>query len=101
MYKDQIIIDGLQYCKWDRDYFLSLQKSGITAVHVTLVYHEMARETLTRFAQWNKLFEQNSDLIMPVQSMADVKIAKETGKVGIFFGAQNCSPIDDEIGLIE
>lgn len=101
MYKDQIIIDGLQYCKWDRNYFLSLQKSGITAVHVTLVYHEMARETLTRFAQWNKLFEQNSDLIMPVLSMADVKLAKETGKVGIFFGAQNCSPIDDEIGLIE
>ncbi|MGP2656131.1 membrane dipeptidase [Malaciobacter sp. WC5094] len=101
MYKDQIIIDGLQYCKWDRDYFLSLQKSGITAVHVTLVYHEMARETLTRFAQWNKYFEQNSDLIMPVMSMEDVHKAKSTGKVGIFFGAQNCSPIDDEIGLIE
>ncbi len=101
MYKDQIIIDGLQYCKWDREYFLSLQKSGITAVHVTLVYHEMARETLTRFAQWNKLFEQNSDLIMPIMSMSDVQLAKSTGKVGIFFGAQNCSPIDDEIGLIE
>ncbi len=101
MYKDQIIIDGLQYCKWDREYFLSLKKSGITAVHVTLVYHEMARETLTRFAQWNKLFEQNSDLIMPVMSMSDIQLAKSTGKVGIFFGAQNCSPIDDEIGLIE
>lgn len=101
MYKNQIIIDGLQYCKWDRDYFLSLQRSGITAVHVTLVYHEMARETLTRFAQWNKLFEQNSDLIMPVMNMADVQLAKSLGKVGIFFGAQNCSPIDDEIGLIE
>lgn len=101
MYKDQIIIDGLQYCKWDRDYFLSLQKSGITAVHVTLVYHEMARETLTRFAQWNKYFEQNSDLIMPVMNMKDVHKAKSTGKVGVFFGAQNCSPIDDEIGLIE
>lgn len=101
MYKDQIIIDGLQYCKWDREYFLSLRKSGITAVHVTLVYHEMARETLTQFAQWNKLFELNSDLIMPVMNMADVQLAKSTGKVGIFFGAQNCSPIDDEIGLIE
>jgi len=101
MYKDQIIIDGLQYCKWDREYFSSLKKSGITAVHVTLVYHEMARETLTQFAQWNKLFEQNSDLIMPVMNMADVQLAKSTGKVGIFFGAQNCSPIDDEIGLIE
>lgn len=33
--------------------------------------------------------------------MADVEKAKAEGKVGIFFGAQNCSPIDDEIGLIE
>jgi len=101
MYKDQIIIDGLQYCNWNRDYFLELKKSGITSVHVTLVYHEMARETLTQFAQWNKLFEQNSDLIMPVMNMDDVLVAKSTGKVGIFFGAQNCSAIDDEIGLIE
>jgi len=101
MYKDQIIIDGLQYCNWNRQYFQILKQSGITAIHVTLVYHEMARETLTKFAQWNKHFEQNSDLIMPVMNMKDVQIAKEKGLVGIFFGAQNCSPIDDEIGLIE
>ncbi len=28
--------------------------------------------------------------------MADVETAKATGKVGIFLGAQNCSPIDDD-----
>ncbi|PKH01089.1 peptidase M19 [Psychromonas sp. MB-3u-54] len=101
MYQKRIVIDGLQYCNWDREYFKTLQASGITAVHATMVYHENARETLTRFAQWNLRFEQNSDLIMPVLSMADVEKAKSLGKVGIYFGAQNCSPIDDEIGLIE
>lgn len=101
MYQQRIVIDGLQYCNWDREYFQTLKASGITAVHATLAYHENARETLTRFAEWNRLFEQYSDLIMPVLSMADVETAKAEGKVGIFFGAQNCSPIDDEIGLIE
>ncbi|MDD1793665.1 dipeptidase [Enterovibrio sp. ZSDZ42] len=101
MYQNEIIIDGLQYCYWDRSYFQSLQKSGVTTVHATLVYHENARETLTRFAEWNLLFERNADLIMPVMSMDDVREAKRLGKVGIFFGAQNCSPIDDEIGLVE
>lgn len=101
MYQQRIVIDGLQYCHWDRAYFETLQASGITAVHATLVYHESARETLTRFAEWNLRFEQNADLIMPVYSMADIETAKQQGKVGIFFGAQNCSPIDDEIGLIE
>ncbi|WP_212789660.1 membrane dipeptidase [Francisella halioticida] len=101
MYNDNIIIDGLQYCFWDKEYFLNLKVNGITAVHVTLVYHESARQTLTRFAEWNKKFELYSDLIMPVMNMDDVLVAKKTNKVGIFFGAQNCSPIDDEIGLIE
>ncbi|MFD2176252.1 membrane dipeptidase [Veronia pacifica] len=100
MYSDQIIIDGLQYCRWDRAYFEQLKASGLSGVHVTLVYHENARETLTRFAQWQRLFELNSDLIMPVFDADDLRIAKSQGRVGIFFGAQNCSPIDDEIGLI-
>ncbi|MGF1868569.1 membrane dipeptidase [Photobacterium indicum] len=100
MYQDRIIIDGLQYCNWDRAYFETLKASGITAVHATVVYHETARETLTRFAQWNLHFEHNSDLIMPIMSMEDVTTAKATGRVGIFLGAQNCSPIEDEIGLI-
>ncbi|WP_394126617.1 membrane dipeptidase [Vibrio hepatarius] len=101
MYQERIVIDGLQYCNWDREYFQTLKASGITAVHATIVYHENARETLTRFAEWNLRFEQNADLIMPIYSMADVETAKAQGKVGVFFGAQNCSPIDDEIGLIE
>ncbi|MBL1417027.1 MAG: peptidase M19 [Moritella sp.] len=101
MYHQRIVIDGLQYCNWDREYFQTLKNSGITAVHATIVYHETARETLSRFAEWNLRFEQNSDLIMPIHSVADIEKAKALGKVGIFFGAQNCSSIDDEIGLIE
>ncbi|ACA85109.1 membrane dipeptidase [Shewanella woodyi] len=101
MYQDQIIIDGLQYCNWTRDYFITLRESGITAVHVTLAYHEDARQTLTQFGQWNRLFEQNNDLIMPVNGVEDIASAKASGRVGILFGAQNCSPIDDEIDLIE
>lgn len=101
MYHQNIVIDSLQYCNWDREYFQTLKASGITAVHATLVYHESARETLSRFAQWNLLFEQHADLIMPVHSAGDIHIAKSKGKVGILLGAQNCSPIDDEIGLIE
>lgn len=101
MYSQRIVIDGLQYCNWDREYFQTLKNSGITAVHATIIYHETARETLSRFAEWNLRFEQNADLIMPIHSVADIEKAKALGKVGIFFGAQNCSSIDDEIGLIE
>lgn len=100
-YDKKVVIDGLQYCKPDKAYFETLKASGISAVHVTLVYHETARETLTGFAQWNKHFETYPELITPVMNAEDIIAAKAAGKVGIFFGAQNCSPIDDEIGLIE
>lgn len=101
MHHDLIVIDGLQYSNWDRNIFNELREGGVSAVHATLVYHETARETLTRIAEWNRRFERHGDLITPVGSAEDIRRAKREGKVGIFFGAQNCSPIEDDIGLIE
>ncbi|OUR70202.1 peptidase M19 [Marinomonas sp. 42_23_T18] len=100
MHQDLIVIDGLQYSNWDRNIFLQLKEGGVTMVHATIVYHEQIRETLLRIGEWNTLFEQNADLIMPVRSADDIRIAKQTGRVGIMFGAQNCSPIEDDINMI-
>lgn len=101
LHKDLIVIDGLQYSNWNRTIFEQLREGGVTMVHATIVYHEQIRETLLRIAEWNRLFEQNSDLIMPVKSANDIRLAKQLGKVGVMFGAQNCSPIEDDIGMIE
>ena len=101
LHNDLIVIDGLQYSNWNRAIFEQLHQGGVTMVHATIVYHEQIRETLLRIAEWNRHFEQNSDLIMPVKSADDIRLAKQRGKVGILFGAQNCSPIEDDIGMIE
>lgn len=101
MHNDLIVIDGLQYSNWNRTIFEQLQQGGVTMVHVTIVYHEQIRETLLRISEWNRHFEMNSDLIMPVKSAADIRLAKQLGKVGIMFGAQNCSAIEDDIGMVE
>jgi len=101
MHNDLIIIDGLQYSNWNRAIFKQLKEGGVTMVHVTVVYHEQIRETLLRIGEWNRQFEMNHDLIMPVKSTADIRLAKQLGKVGIMFGAQNCSPIEDDIGMVE
>lgn len=100
MHNDLIVIDGLQYSNWDRTIFEQLKQGGVTMVHVTIVYHEQIRETLLRISEWNRHFELNSDLIMPVKSADDIRLAKSVGKVGIMFGAQNCSPIEDDIGMV-
>ncbi len=94
-------IDNLQYCKWSREIFEINNKAGLNAVHVTLVYHEDYDELQQRIQEWNKHFEENKDLIFFGDNYNDIIKAKEENKTAIFFGFQNCSPIEDDIGLIE
>ena len=89
------VIDGLQYSAWSREVFEQMRAGGLNAVHVTVAYHETTRDTLTRLGEWNARFETFPDLITPVFEPADIHRAKKEGKVGIIFGAQNCSPIED------
>ena len=94
-------IDNLQYCKWSREIFEINNKAGLNAVHVTLVYHEDYDELQQRIKEWNKHFEENKDLIFLGNNYNDITKAKKEKKTAIFFGFQNCSPIEDDIALIE
>ena len=94
-------IDNLQYCNWSRDIFLINREAGLNAVHVTLVYHEDYDEFLQRVKEWDRFFQENSDLIFLGKTFEDITKAQSENKTAIFFGFQNCSPIEDDINLIE
>ena len=94
-------IDNLQYCKWSREVFKINREAGLDAVHVTVVYHEDFDEFNSRVNEWNTYFKENSDLIFLGKSYKDIEKAKTEKKTAIFFGFQNCSPIEDDIGLVE
>ena len=94
-------IDNLQYCKWSREVFQINRDAGLDAVHVTVVYHEDYDEFLDRVTEWDSHFTENSDLIFQGKSFKDIEKAKKENKTAIFFGFQNCSPIEDDLGLIE
>ncbi len=97
----RIIIDGLQYCRWSEEIFRELRQGGVTAIHVTVAYHEAFREMVANLSAWNRWFEQFPDLIFPGRSGADVERAQASGRTAVFFGFQNPSPIEDDIGLVE
>ncbi|MDA4845599.1 membrane dipeptidase [Hoeflea poritis] len=94
-------IDGLQYANWSPKIFRQMHEGGVDAVHVTIAYHENFRETVANFERWNRWFEQYPDLIMKGRRASDIDTARETGRTAIFFGFQNPSPIEDDIGLVE
>ncbi|MDI4638098.1 MULTISPECIES: dipeptidase [Halomonadaceae] len=100
MSKEMLTVDGLQYSNWSREIFAQMREGGVDAVHATLAYHENTRETLSRLGEWNRRFEAHGDLIMPVREAGDIARARRAGKVGIFLGAQNCSPIEDDIDMV-
>ena len=94
-------IDNLQYCNWSREIFEINREAGLDAVHVTIVYHEDYDELLLEIKKWEKLFKDNSDLIFLGRNFKDIEKANLENKTAIFFGFQNCSPIEDDISLIE
>ncbi|MBR9843737.1 MAG: membrane dipeptidase [Rhodobacteraceae bacterium] len=94
-------VDGLQYANWSEKIFRQLRQGGVDAIHVTIAYHENFRETVLNFEKWNRWFEQYPDLIMKGLWASDIDKARETGRTAVFFGFQNPSPIEDDIGLVE
>ena len=95
------LIDGLQYANWSEKVFRQMREGGVDAVHVTITYHENFRETVLNIERWNRWFERVPDLIFQGRTAADVQRARDTGRTAIFFGSQNPSCIEDDIGLVE
>ena len=56
---------------------------------------------MQRVKEWDRFFEENSDLIFLGKTFEDITKARSDNKTEIFFGFQNCSPIEDDINLIE
>lgn len=96
-----ILIDGLQYANYSEKIFRQMREGGVSAVHVTITYHENFRETVLNIERWNRWFEQFPDLIFHGTVANDILEAWRTGRTAIFFGSQNPSCIEDDIGLVQ
>jgi Zn-dependent dipeptidase, microsomal dipeptidase homolog len=96
-----VIVDALQYNKPERARFKEWRDGGVSCVHVTLAIWESARETLSVIGQWNRLLEQNADLIALATSVEDVERIVASGRTAIIYGFQDTSPFEDDIELVE
>jgi len=94
-------IDNLQYCNWSREIFKINNEAKLDAVHVTIAYHEDFDEVKKNVETWNKHFQEYKNLIIHGKTFQDIERAHQEKKTAIFFGFQNCSPIEDDIGLVE
>ena len=97
LYADAVVIDALNVSNWDSPaVFQSLRAGGLTAINATLATWENYRETMDNIAAWLKRFD-HYEFVLPVKNSADILAAKKSGKVGIIFGSQNSSPIENDL----
>ena len=94
-------IDNLQYCNWSEEIFKINRQAGLDAIHVTIAYHESLDDVLNNIKIWNEYFNKYKDLIIPGKNFKDIEKAHKENKTAVFFGFQNCSPIGDNINLVE
>jgi len=94
-------IDNLQYCNWSKEIFQINREAQLDAIHVTIAYHEDFDEVKNNVKVWNKYFQDYKDLIFHGKTFKDIEKAHKENKTAIFFGFQNCSPIEDDIELVE
>ena len=97
LYADAVVIDALNVSNWDSPaVFQSLRAGGLTAINATLATWENYRETMDNIAAWLRRFD-HYEFLLPVKNSADILAAKKSGKVGIIFGSQNSSPIENDL----
>ena len=94
-------IDALQYANWSEKIFRQLREGRLDGIHVTITYHENFRETVLVLESWNRWFERYPDLIFQGFEASDLEQAQQSNRTAIFFGAQNSSCMEDDIGLVE
>lgn len=96
-----LIIDALQYNNWNRTLFEQARDGGVNVIHVTIAYWEDLKELLENIGDWHKLFRQHADIICPVRNAIELQAAVDSNRLGIIFGLQNCSPIEDDLSLVQ
>jgi membrane dipeptidase len=97
----KLVIDGMQFGNWSEQMFLEMKRGGVSAVHVTVAYHENFRDTVDLLIGWNEHFRRYSHLIAFAGSGEEIDAVIESGRTAILFGLQNPSPIEADIGLVQ
>ena len=82
--EDILLIDGLEYCNWNRELFENAHQAGLNAIHATLVYWENTEESFEKINYWHRLFKEHHDIIAHAKTTEDILDAKKIIKLQLF-----------------
>jgi len=100
LHRQSVLIDGVDVSIPSRERFLRMRAAGLTAVNVTTSFSDDFTQTMRNIAAWNRLLARNDDVAVQVRSTEDIAAAKRGGRVGVIYGFQNTSPLEDDFEFI-
>jgi membrane dipeptidase len=84
----------------------AVRESGITAVNITL--NDRGTDTMSAFettsakmAGWEGEIAAHPDVFLQVRSVADIREAKGSGRLGLVFGFQDGVPFEDDLPRLD
>lgn len=110
LHKDTYIFDGLATSYLDRDYIQLLTQVGVNAVHYTVAFTSLVHgqnieddfvTACRSIGRWNRIMEENKDKAALATSIAEMERIGREGKIAIFYGFQNGSPIENNIDYLK
>ena len=96
-----MFIDALQYIRPSRAIFEQMRAGKLSAVHITVGYHEDFLGVVENLQNWNRWFEGCGDLIARATTCEEIAAANASGKTAILFGLQNPLAIGADLGRVE
>ena len=94
-----IVIDALNASIMDEEYWGKMKQGGVTATNYTIAMNHNLSETVKLIAQLYRQL-QASKVATLIETMADIRKAKEEGKVGIILGFQNIAPLEGDLNIL-
>lgn len=101
LHHDIVVIDGLIIANFSRAVFEDMRRGGLTAANCTCCVWENFDGTMRNISRWNRHLADNTDLLLPVRTTADIARAKELDRTGIILGFQNVSAFEDQLGYVQ
>ena len=101
IHESAIVFDGLIVSNWSREVFEDMRRGGLTGANCTCSVWEGFRDTMVNIGHWNRRFREHGDLIIKARTTADIRRAKEEGRIAVVLGFQNTSAFEDRLEFIE
>jgi membrane dipeptidase len=101
LFDESIVIDTLSVAhQWDEVAFSAIKESGYTAIQTSLSNRNL-EVAVQALAEWNRRFEEHSDIFTKATSASEIERAKRDGKLAVILGFQNSTMIEDDVDNVD